>query len=292
MVQLLLFQPQPASLPLEAYLACALTGLTAEQRQLILDLSKIVAETCRVNDINLYEPRKHTAPVHHADTPADMVFKLDRERVLRSDVLIHLCHYPSTGAGEELDIASNALLPIILISHSETRVSRMVTGIPSFKLEIQYTDPEDLKYQLTECLTEIRPILEQRKMVFSDYEVNIVGNRIRLLREELGLTREEVVAHAPHLPADILRQIEESVDRVSNPTLIQLREIATILKTTVADLVEPDVNNRLMATLQDWISGNDTTMRLPDPEKVTINCFNVHHSWVPFLPGSLTFDWQ
>ncbi len=100
-----------------------------------------------------------------------------------------------------------------------------------------------------------RPILEQRKPAFAEYEVNVVGNNIRSLREELGLTREEVANNAPHLTVEILRHIEESVNRVSNPSLIQFREIATILKTTVADLVEPDLNERLMAILQDWMTG-------------------------------------
>ena len=255
MGQLLLFQSQPTPLPLKAYLACALTGLTPEERKIMFELSAIVAETCREHDIDLYEPHKHTDPVRHDGISADTVFKLDRERVLGADLLIHLCHHPSTGAGEELDIASNALVPLILISHSETRVSRMVRGIPSFKLEIKYTDHDNLEYQLKGCLTEVRPILEQRKLAFAEYEVNVVGNNIRSLREDLGLTREEVASNAPHLTIETLRQIEESVDRLSNPSLIQLREIATILKTTVADLVEPDLNERLMATLQDWIVG-------------------------------------
>src|SRR5262249_31865146 len=151
------------------------------------------------------------------------VFKIDRERVLNSDLVIHLCHYPSTGSGEELDFAYNALIPIILISHSDTRVSRMITGIHAFKMEIKYGEPEELRIQLQDCLTEVRPVLEQRKLAFSNYEANIVGNKIRLLREELGLTREEVACSAKHLTVDMLRQLEESVDRISNPSLLQLR---------------------------------------------------------------------
>lgn len=255
-VQLLPFQSQPTPLPLEAYLAYDLTGLTPKQRKRIFELSDIIAKTCSEHSIDVYEPYKHTAPVHRTEISADTVFKLDREQVLRSDLLIHLCHYPSTGVGKELDIASNALVPTILVSHSEMRMSRMVAGIPSFKLEIKYTDPEVLEYQLKDCLTAVRPILEQRKLAFAEYEVNIVGNNVRLLREELGLSREEVADSAPHLTVEALREIEESVDRVSNPSLIQLREIATVLKTTVADLVEPDLNGRLMATLQGWRTGS------------------------------------
>lgn len=263
MGQLVLFQPRPSPLPLNAYLACGLTGLAREQRQLIFHLSDTIAMLCRGQNIDLYEPRKNTDPVHHTDVEDTEVFRIDCERVLGADLLIYLCHYPSTGAGEELDIAYNALVPIILISHSGTRVSRMVTGIPAFKLEITYTEPEELRLQLRDRLLEIRPILEERKMAFSKHEANIVGDKIRELRETLGLTREEVARSIPHLTVDALRQIEESIDRHSNPSLMQLRQIATILKTTVADLVEPDLSERVIAVLQDWVAGRPSAARFP-----------------------------
>lgn len=255
MNQLVLLQPEPSPLPLEAYLASALTGLNSEQKQLVFQLSDVISTICASHDIQLYEPRKRTDPVHHAEVPDAEVFKIDRERVMSTDLLIHLCHYPSTGAGEELDFAYNALVPMILVCQNETRVSRMITGIPSFKIRIEYSEPEELRQDLHRCLTQIRPILEQRKLAFSRYDVNIVGEKIRLLREGLGLTREEVAENAPHLTLDSLRHLEESTDRVSNPTLIRLREVATILKTTVADLVEPDLSERLLGTLEEWTEG-------------------------------------
>jgi len=261
MGQLVLFQPRPSPLPLNAYLAYGLTGLTNEQRQFMFHISDLVAMLCKEQGIDLYEPRKKTDPVHHPNVQDAEVCRTDRERVLRSDLLIHLCHYPSTGAGEELDIAYNALVPIILVSHSETRVSRMVTGIPRFKLEITYTEPEELRLQLRDRLIEVRPLLEERKMAFSTYEANLVGDKIRGLREDLGLTREEVAQSVPHLTVDTLRHIEESVDRISNPSLMQLRQIATVLKTTVADLVEPDLSERLLSALEEWVAGRPAAAR-------------------------------
>jgi transcriptional regulator with XRE-family HTH domain len=250
---LILFQRRPSPLRLEAYLASALSGLTDEQRKLIFGLSDLVARVCANQDINLYEPRRATDPINHPLVPPQSVFRTDRERVLASDLVIHLCHFPSTGSGEELDIAYSSLIPTVLISHSSCRVSRMVTGIPQFKVEIKYADRDDLEVELTARLAEIRPILEQRKMAFSEYNVNLVGDKIRSLREELGLTREEVAAAVPHLTEEALSQIEESVDRISNPTLLQLRQIATVLKTTVADLVEPDLGERMVVALEEWV---------------------------------------
>jgi transcriptional regulator with XRE-family HTH domain len=260
--------PHSAPLPLSAYLASPLTGLSPDQRQLIFHLSDSVGEICREFGIDLYEPRKKTDPVHHADVADSEVFRVDREKVVGSDLLIFLAHYPSVGAGEELDFAYNALVPIIIISHQDTRVSRMVTGLPALGARITYEEPEEFRDQLRERLAEIRPILEERKLAFANYDVNLVGERIRLRREALGFTREQVASarlieakkasdddKIAYLSVESLAAIEEGTDRISNPSLLQLRQIAATLGTTVADLVEPDLNERLLAVLQDWVSG-------------------------------------
>jgi transcriptional regulator with XRE-family HTH domain len=261
MSQLVLFQPKSHRISLNAYLACALTGLNGEQRQLMFNLSDAVAEICKQYEIDLYEPRKQTDPVHHKEVKDADVFHIDRKRVLNSDLLIHLTHYPSTGSGEELDFAYSALIPIILISHSNSYVSRMITGIPSFQIHLKYTEPEELRQQLHDCLLEIRPILEERKLAFSEYDINIVGERIRYLREQLELSQEVLAGSIPGLTIDALAQIEENSDRTANPSLIQLRQIAAVLKTTVADLVEPDMEERIINGLNDWISGRQKAAR-------------------------------
>jgi len=256
--QIVLYRCEAAPLRLEAYLASALTGLNQEQRNRVFEISDLVVSICHKLEINVYEPRKVSDPIKYADLSAEAVFATDRERVLSSDLLIHVCDYPSTGSGEELDFAFGALLPIVLISHSKYRVSRMVTGIPTLKIEIEYTDPEELRLELRERLIEIRPILEERKMVFSNFNKNIVGNKIRLLRQELDLTREDVASSSKGLlTVEELQVLEDNTDKVSNPSLMQLRTLATILKTTVADLVEPDLNERVLLLLQEWLEGKN-----------------------------------
>lgn len=77
------------------------------------------------------------------------------------------------------------------------------------------------------------------------------------MREELGLTREEVAGKLlPPLDAEDLRQLEESVDKVSNPSLAKLRQIAVVLKTTVADIVEPSVSDLVISKLQELLTQN------------------------------------
>lgn len=254
---MLLFRGQPERLPLNAYLASALTGLTDEQRQLIFQLSDSVAQVATSLSIDLYEPRKQTDPVHHPDVADSQVFHIDRERVLGSDLLIYLAHFPSTGAGEELDFAYNAMVPIVVVTHSTSRVSRMVTGIPGLVVTVSYDEPEELRSRLLETLLQLRPQLVQRKLSFSEYDANMVGNRVRELREAQGLTRDDVArASSTRFPisVDWLARLEESTDKDSNPSLIQLREIATALRTTVSDLVEPDNEEMILATLSSWVA--------------------------------------
>ena len=250
----ILYQREAAPLSLNAYFASALTTLDEMQRRDLLQVSAIASKVCSDLDIDLYEPIKSTDPVSHPQVSPEDVYNLDRKRVSKSDLLIHVADYASTGAGEELDIAQSALIPIVLINHGSARVSRMVTGIPAFKLEITYNSFEELEIELRQRLTEIRPILEERKLAFSDFEKNMVGNKVRVLREDAGLTREEVAAHSNELlTTEKIRTLESSSDKVSNPTLMELRTLATVLKTTVADLVEPDLDERMIALLQEWM---------------------------------------
>jgi transcriptional regulator with XRE-family HTH domain len=64
-----------------------------------------------------------------------------------------------------------------------------------------------------------------------------------------------VAAHVDVLTEAALTQIEEGSDQASNPSLMQLRQIAVILKTTVADLVEPDMGGRVVGFLNEWLDG-------------------------------------
>ena len=251
---IVLRQRDAAPLRIKAYLASALTGLSSDDRVYFVRVSEVIAKVCRSLQIDLFQPRLATDPVDRPDVPAEDVFANDRERVLSSDLVIHVADYPSTGSGEEPDFALGALVPIVIVAHGNARVSRMVTGIPALKLTITYSDLDYLQDELRERLTEIRPILEQRKLAFSQFDENLVGNKVRILREDSYLTREEVAKHSQGvLTAERLRDIEGNDDKVSNPSLLELRTLAAVLKTTVADLVEPDLGERLIALLQEWM---------------------------------------
>jgi transcriptional regulator with XRE-family HTH domain len=244
-----LIHPRPARIPLNAYLACALTGLSGIQKSLVVHLSDVVSLVCRSVDIELYEPRKNTDPVHDSEVPDTEVFKIDRKRVVSSDLLIHLCHFPSTGSGEELSFAYDALVPIILIAHGENRVSRMITGIPSLKIDIRYSEPEELRSLLEQRLVEIRPLLEQRRLAKDEFSENVVGARVKELRLQANITPEQL-AKRVGLTVEGLLNIEENIDTIANPSLTTLRLLATALKTTVAELVNPDYYETILSGIQ------------------------------------------
>ena len=243
-------QHDSAPLNLDAYLATALTGLYESERKHLFAASDVIESVCSSLHINLYQPRKKTDPVHNSEIVDESVFSMDREQVLKSDLLVHVANFPSTGSGQELDFALAGLIPIVLIAHVDKKVSRMVTGIPALKLTVRYNDLHDLETKLRACLTKMRPILEQRKIAFTDFDKNIVGHKTRIARHQARLTKEDVARQSHRLlTVERLRSIEENQDRIANPSLLELRTLATVLNTTVADLVEPDLAERLIAFL-------------------------------------------
>lgn len=255
--QMSLFQASPSPLPLKAYLACALTGLNEKERENIFGISDLIADICKKQRIELFEPRKSTDPVLHANVSPDDVYVNDKSRVLDSDLLIHLCHHPSTGAGEELEFARSALLPIILITPDKVKISRMILGIPSLMMEINYTSFDNLQGQLDNALFDIRPLLEERKIAFANYKINVVGQKIFEIRQSQKLTRGEVAAASHKITEKRISEIESKGDLESNPSLVELREIATILKTTVSEIVEPNFTQQVYIQLKAWTEGRE-----------------------------------
>lgn len=242
---------------LDAYLACALTGLDVRDRDLMATLSHSVAMIGRELNYAVYEPRNITDPVHNPDVPDWQVWQTDREKVLTTDLLIHLAHFPSTGSGEELSFAFEAMVPIVVISRSSQNVSRMVTGIPGLVYSLTYDEPEQLTEELKALLLRIRPTLELRRDSLADHTDNTFGARMKALREVRGLTIAELADASSRripIPAALLAQWEASTDRETVPTLTQLREVATLLGVSVGELVDPIHDDAILAYLERYVA--------------------------------------
>lgn len=228
-----------------AYVASALTGLSPERRQDVFLAQESIKRTCESFGIRAHLPKDVSDPVTNPDLSAPEVFRLDRGKVLASDLLILLTHEPSFGAGQELEFARQALIPIMLVIPGGHQVSRMVLGIPSTIVRVTYNTPDELTLNLSEALTLLKPILENRALAFSDRDLNVIGPNIRQLREESHLTQDELAA-ALGVPIEEVRHLEESPDHLSNPSLKLLRKIATVLKVDLVRLLVPEYDEMVI----------------------------------------------
>lgn len=246
--------------PLHAYLACALTNLNESQRDLMVWMSNTTRSVCDSEGISLYEPRTKTDPSQQDEFTPEEVFHLDRTKVLSSDLLIALTNEPSFGAGQELDFAFNANIPIILLVRTGHLVSRMVRGIPGLVVVVEYDSPEVLHDELTRALVQLRPLLQERRIRREKYELNVVGDRIRRARESARLTTDEVAAMLNVTPGQVIRW-EQSTDAENNFSLVQLRDIATSLNTSLAQLVESSIDSVCQSYLREVLDGKNVAAR-------------------------------
>ena len=224
---------------INAYLATALTGLSPQERAHVFEMSDVTADVCDEAGISLYQPRAKTDPVHNPAVPDHEVFRRDRRRVRRSDLLIYLADYPSTGAGLELVFAYEALIPIVVLANQSTRVSRMVTGSPGSLFLVRYRSIEEFREALLERFREILPSLMQKRATLRRHNRNRLGERIRVLREARGMSHEDLAREigAEFFNASQIREWEESSDVESNLNTMYLREIAAALNAKAADLL-------------------------------------------------------
>lgn len=226
---------------LNAYLATALTGLSETNRIRVFEISDAVANACRRADIELYEPRNSTDPVHHAHIPDFDVFRFDQQRVSSADLLLHVADFPSTGAGQELIIAGSSMVPIVAIAHENLKVSRMVTGMPGDFTLLRYSSIRGIELFLAEKLHSMRPALERRKKALAGYEENRIGATLERIRRSRNMTYADVAAafRVPNVvTARQIEQCEKAPDLQNNLSVLFLRELAEALDVSIADLLQ------------------------------------------------------
>jgi transcriptional regulator with XRE-family HTH domain len=217
-------------LPYKAYMATALTNLDRAARIGVIFVSDCVATVCEGHGIDLYEPRKATDPVHNATIQDHTVYLLDREHVTASDLVIVLCEFPSFGAGQEIEIAGNATIPLILLAMDDKKPSRMVTGTPVQKQLVTFNDPDSLRIHLDEELNRMIPSIAARrdKMAATPLPHDL-GQRIRALRKEVRMDQSEL-ADQVGVSEQFIKNLETNEASITNLSLIQLGAIARVLK--------------------------------------------------------------
>ena len=213
---------------MRAYMATALTNLTAEERSEVFSCSALIDRVCTKFQLKLYQPKDYTDPIKHAEREPREVYLTDRERVATSDIVIALCTQPSYGVGAENEIASNASVPVLHIVKDGFRLSKMLTGSMGQTRTVGYKDLPDLEEKLSQELAAIVPKLQARRKTFQDEHGTALGNRLKDLRERSGLSVEKLARKAAISDRE-LEVIENQDEKVSLPTLDKIRRIAEAL---------------------------------------------------------------
>jgi transcriptional regulator with XRE-family HTH domain len=222
-----------------AYFASALTNLSEAERTDIFEDAAVVREACEGIRAFLYEPRHFTDPVHNKDVTAERVFIIDHAQVSRSDFVVLHAGAPSFGAGQELEIARNAGIPILVLRPEHVALTRMVKGSSARIREVAFSGRDHLRTLLPDALGDLvrdlaarhtgaaRPADASRDSSFA--------RRLAAARSAIGFDEETLARHVG-LRREAIVNFESGDD--PNPSLVVLTRLAQTLRTTVAHLAD------------------------------------------------------
>lgn len=216
-----------------AYFASALTKLSDAEREAVFADATEVRAICQKRRIYLYEPRLYTDPVNNPNVSAEDVYSIDRTQVIRSHLVILYGRYPSFGAGQEVEIATQAGIPIILLRPGHARISRMVHGCFARLHEVAYDSSSELATRLDTALEDVANELVLQR----NAERPGISARLKELLQKSSLsvdTLAKVVGTTPRAINDLLSGAPE----LRNPSLLMLIRLATALESSVSYLVD------------------------------------------------------
>jgi transcriptional regulator with XRE-family HTH domain len=225
--------------PVCAYIAAALTGLSAREREAITFLGHSVAKACKVLNIYAHQPRKATDPILHPGLPPEAVYFFDRRRVVNSDLVIAICNEPSFGVGQELEIAAAYGIPTLLVKREGVSVSRMITGSLLNLLDegpLEYGNPDELERKLTRLLrSKVAHLRKRREAVRADEGAQL-SQRLRELRRAQGWNVEEAAERYGISPRYV-RMMENNPDYFHNAGIAVLTRVARAHGQVPSDLL-------------------------------------------------------
>ncbi|MEL7483989.1 MAG: helix-turn-helix domain-containing protein [Planctomycetota bacterium] len=205
-----------------AYYASALTGLTDEQRSLVFSDADIAREICEEAGLFLYEPRRFTDPVNHPDKTARAVYRTDRIHVHESRVVLLNTRYPSFGAGQEVEVAIQFGIPVVLLSPRGQRITRMIEGCHASLHHVEFDSEDELRDGLRE---QLRDALNEGAAIKRGRDLSGMRARLEMLREDRNYN-PETVAGLVGVSADAIIDAE-TVDS-SSLSLCHLSRMAEV----------------------------------------------------------------
>jgi transcriptional regulator with XRE-family HTH domain len=222
-----------------AYVASPLTGLDGAMRKTVYEFIEVIETECQGKNIFPYIPGKISDPVSNPELSPSFVYQTDRQRVRESDVFILLAYRPSFGAGQEVEIAYNALIPMIILQPQGGKVSRMVSGVPlSLRQIYDFTDKDSLKNSLNEALSKLMPHIEKRHSDLSSAANLNFGGSVKKFRMQRNLSQEDL-AKAIGIAPEEIDHLENEDKNVINPSLFLINRISTALNIDPAQLTSP-----------------------------------------------------
>jgi transcriptional regulator with XRE-family HTH domain len=179
-----------------------------------------------------------TVHIPHRDvdhSAGDRTYWQNRGTIARSDLVVAYYDLPSTGMGQELEIASAYARPVILlIDERRAKISTMVTSA--------YFQSEHLIYDNLSQLADALPPMA-RELIDRAPDVDplthtsgSLGDRLTRRRTELGMSRATLADRAG-CSTEMIRHLEEDEQDVVSPTLAQLQAISVTLGSKVDDLL-------------------------------------------------------
>ncbi len=134
------------------YVSGPLTGI--EHLDQLKHFYEEIARVCAEQHINAYVPHLYTDPVKNAHMTPQEVYAIDRKNVKQSNLVLAYVGMSSIGVGQEIEIAREKNIPVVLLFEHNAVVSRMARGNPAVIAEIRFSDFNDALAQLSQWLQE------------------------------------------------------------------------------------------------------------------------------------------
>jgi transcriptional regulator with XRE-family HTH domain len=223
-----------------AYFASCLTSLNDTERAALLREAALVREACEGIRAYLYEPINYTDPVRNQDLPPETVYAIDHAQVNRSHFVVFHARHPSHGAGQELEIAMNAGLPVVLLQPTGCRVSRSVpTRACCRSITTTTTRSSESSGPLVPRL--VSNLVARHKG--ETFAPTLVGRqpdesfaaRLKALRSDMQMDSETLGRHVG-LSRDAIENMEKGL--FSNPSVTTVRLLAQVLRTSTSQLLD------------------------------------------------------
>jgi nucleoside 2-deoxyribosyltransferase len=103
----------------------------------------------------VFVPHKHSDPIMNREMTAQQVYYQDYTQVSQAGLMIAYVGRKSHGVGQEIEIAREHGIPVILLSETDCVISRMTLGNPTIWKHLLAPDLKSLVDVLEEFLLQV-----------------------------------------------------------------------------------------------------------------------------------------